>query len=311
MGSAPDWLWPEALQPHTESWTGEPADVGVVQTDDVTVDQEATRVALETWQSRYPGLVDREAKRLKDGFDLVVGDVPPLAFDAASTAGVDSVAIANFSWDWIYANMGFDQAAADAAGAYARAGRLIEVSPSAPMPAFSDRLGLGLVGRRAPRRDRARAEFNAAPGERIVLLAFRAAGKAMVRLPAPTAGIKYVVQDLPGGRDDVIELPTATTFLDVLGASDAVVAKPGYGILGDVGLNGIRMLYTDRSGFPEDPVLVDWLSARRGCARVSPQDLSTGRWGDALQSLLEGPAPAPASDAATNAAAAAILQRLS
>lgn len=311
MGSAPAWLWPESLEAHTQSWTDERSDVGVVQTDDVTVDRRATQTALASWRTGYSELVEREAKRLQKGCDLVVGDVPPLAFDAASAAGIDSVAIANFSWDWIYESMGFPEAAAEAAAAYAKAGRLIEVSPSAPMSAFAETVALGLVGRRAPNRERARAKFDAGPNERIVLLAFRAAGTAMVRLPPPTAGIKYAAQELCAGRDDVIQLPSATSFLDVLGASDVVVAKPGYGILGDIGLNGVRMLYTERSGFPEDPVLVGWLASRPGCARVSSQELATGAWGDALESLLEGPAPPRETIDSTRAAAAAVLERLS
>ena len=33
---------------------------------------------------------------------LVVGDIPPLAFAAAARARVPSVALGNFTWDWIY-----------------------------------------------------------------------------------------------------------------------------------------------------------------------------------------------------------------
>ena len=37
---------------------------------------------------------------------VVVGDIPPLAFAAAARAGVPSVAVGNFTWDWIYS--GYD-----------------------------------------------------------------------------------------------------------------------------------------------------------------------------------------------------------
>ncbi len=33
---------------------------------------------------------------------LIVGDIPPLAFEVAARLSVPSVAIANFTWDWIY-----------------------------------------------------------------------------------------------------------------------------------------------------------------------------------------------------------------
>ena len=33
---------------------------------------------------------------------LIVGDIPPLGFEIASSAGIPSVALSNFSWDDIY-----------------------------------------------------------------------------------------------------------------------------------------------------------------------------------------------------------------
>ena len=69
----------------------------------------------------YAGIVALVTPRVtamlagRNGFDLVVGDVPPLAFEAAAEAGVDSVAVANFSWDWIYERMNFADAAVAAA----------------------------------------------------------------------------------------------------------------------------------------------------------------------------------------------------
>ena len=35
-----------------------------------------------------------------------VGDIPPLAFAAAHAAGIPSIAIGNFTWDWIYEGYG-------------------------------------------------------------------------------------------------------------------------------------------------------------------------------------------------------------
>ena len=47
---------------------------------------------------------DREAAALQETrVDLVVGDIPPLAFEAAGRAGIPSIALGNFTWDWIYA----------------------------------------------------------------------------------------------------------------------------------------------------------------------------------------------------------------
>ena len=34
--------------------------------------------------------------------DLVVADIPPLGIAAATAAGIPSIALGNFTWDWIY-----------------------------------------------------------------------------------------------------------------------------------------------------------------------------------------------------------------
>jgi hypothetical protein len=58
---------------------------------------------------------------------IVVADIPPLAVAAAERAGIPSVALANFTWDWIY--RGFPESeciANDTALLYTSRGRLIE-----------------------------------------------------------------------------------------------------------------------------------------------------------------------------------------
>jgi hypothetical protein len=311
VGSAPNWLWPETLRTAITTRIDTPTDVGVVQTDEVTVDRAATKTLIEQWQRGYAVKVEEETRRLRDGFDLVVADVPPLAFDAAYAVGVPSVAIATFSWDWIYEEMGLSGAASDARHAYERAGCLIDVAPSAPMTAFANRVELGLVGRRAPDRADARRLLGTRDDESLVLVAFRAAGDSLLQLPEPSKGIKYAMQGRPAGRDDVVEISGSTTFMNALAACDLVVAKPGYGILGDVGLNGLRILYTDRKGFPEDPVLVNWLRSRTGSARIRLEELAGGCWLKPMRELLEQPVPVAETDEASQAAAACILDRLS
>ena len=36
------------------------------------------------------------------GAGLIVGDIPPLAFAVGAAAGIPSIAIGNFTWDWVY-----------------------------------------------------------------------------------------------------------------------------------------------------------------------------------------------------------------
>src|SRR5688572_27360879 len=80
-----------------------PCDTGVIQRDSVTHDDEATIREAVAFQKTMADRVEAEVARLRS-FDVraIVGDIPPMAFDVAACLDVQSIAIANFTWDWIY-----------------------------------------------------------------------------------------------------------------------------------------------------------------------------------------------------------------
>lgn len=298
MAGCDPQIWPDSLGAITESWHDAPCDAGVIQSDDVTVDLDATRQALGRWLSLRPKIVAREAQRLRDAFDLVLGDVPSAAFEAANLVGIQGVAVANFTWDWIYSELGFSAAAAAAAAGYSKATRLLEATPSAPMPAFARRTNVGLIARRASAsRSSARRSLGLADRESVVLIAFRAASAPAVRLPARRRGRSYLAPtgwSCGGGREDVCVLPRGTRFEDAVAAADVVLGKPGYGLIGDVEAAGARFLYVPRPGFPENVVLERHLALREGTASIAAQRIARGDWEDELAQLEKRAPPAPA-----------------
>ena len=262
------------------------------------MDHGATQQSHQVWRKGYRQKVTDEAAWLRDNADLVLGDVPPLAFAAAAEAGLPSVALANFSWDWIYQEMGLGEAARVARSAYEKAGVLLALEPGCPMPAFKQTRAIGMLGRRGPGeseilRQRTRRRLGLQDGDRLVVVALRDSrrrrsdGPALVRLPEPTPGLVYAVLGMDGqGRTDVVQVPSAVTFMELLIAADGVVAKPGYGIITDTAANGVPFLWVKRQGFPEDRYLEAWLQGRSGTAPISQQSLSAGAWLENLEELL-------------------------
>jgi hypothetical protein len=293
--SYPRALWPQSLAAHTRAWRQAACDAGVVQASELVVDRDATARVLEQFEQSYARLLDQEASRLAGRATAVLADVPPLGIAAAHAAGVPGFALANFSWDWIYARMGFAESAALAAQAYRCAHTLLALEPAAQMPAFERSVSLGTLGRAsAHERHGLRKRLGVGVEERLVLVAFREAG--LCKLPPPSFGIRYVRTDRgDADRSDVLAAPRDLEFVDVVKAADVVVAKAGYGIIGDTAACGTSLLYTQRSGFPEDEVLGRWLDGRAGNARVETPGLAAGTWLDELESLLTGPRPAPVS----------------
>src|SRR5262249_46181241 len=79
-------------------------DTGMTQIDSLRIDEdESARQAAAFYADFDRRVADESAALRRLGADAVVGDVPPLAFAAAAAAGLPSIAVANFTWDWIYA----------------------------------------------------------------------------------------------------------------------------------------------------------------------------------------------------------------
>lgn len=305
---APSSLWPRDLSPYTDDWLSVPCDAGVVQTDDLSVDAVATRVATTAWLAGAGAARERLQRELLDrgGVDCIVGDVPPVAFEIARELDVPSIAIANFSWDWIYRELGLADAAAAARSAYEGATVLLELEPATPMPAFSRRIQGGVVGRRATVNPEAtRRTLGIAPCDRCVLLALRPAALERIGLPKPRMGLRYLTPTPVGGnRRDVTSLGSDVTFIDSLAAADLVVAKTGYSIVADCAANGAPLLWVRREGFPEDAYLARWLLKQPWAAEIGVVGLTSGDWIADLEAMLARPRPPrPTNDLAARAAA--------
>ena len=75
-------------------------------------------------------------------------------------------------------------------------------------------------------------------------------------------------------------------YQDLVGAVDAVMTKPGYGITAECIANRTAIVYTDRGRFVEYPFLVDGIRKYLPNAFVSNHDLYAGRWQRALEEVF-------------------------
>ena len=115
-------------------------DVGVVQADSLTVDLEATYRAYAAIDADSDRLVHDEVAAAHRPA-LVLADIPALAFDVAERLGVPGVALANFSWDWIYADYardlpGFAALVTRLRASYARSTLLLRLPLHGDLSAF-------------------------------------------------------------------------------------------------------------------------------------------------------------------------------
>jgi len=273
-------------------------DVGVIQSDSLRVDPAATLRAHARLVGCKAELVEGEVRALRDrGVVLVLADIPALAFDISSKLGVPGVAVANFSWDWIYRDYAgdhpwFDAMLADLSRSYSRADLLCRLPMACAMSAFREIVDVPLVAREsAVTAAGVRDRLGLAVATRLVLLSFGGIGISLADLPAAEPGTSYVlpsgmaVGDLPAGYTVVASSSLRKLGLryeDLVAAADVVMAKPGYGIVAECTANRTPMVYTSRGRFAEYPVLVEYLRSHVASVFLGNDDLRRGCWRGAL-----------------------------
>ncbi|HEV8662600.1 MAG TPA: hypothetical protein VGT06_05565 [Candidatus Methylomirabilis sp.] len=277
-------------------------DVGTVQHDSLRLDKTASLRAYATFLAERPDRADSEGRWLRQvGAALVVGDIPPLAFEAASAAGVPGIAITNFSWDWIYApyvaqEPAFAPLLRQIREAYGRSTLLLRLPLHGDLSAFPAVRDVPLIARRVPR-DRAavRGVLGLSGEEPLVVLSFGGFdlyGIDFSRL-GHLSGYRFAVgRPVAGAPPNVLGVPPDRVRHDELvGAADAVITKPGYGIVSECLAHRIPVVYTSRGEFAEYGPLVTGLHRYTVATFISNEDLLAGRWGPALQKVVGAPLP--------------------
>jgi L-arabinokinase len=284
-------------------------DPGTIQPDPLTVDVEGSLAARRAFQEELPARVEAEIRRLAgERVGLVAGDIPPLAFEVAARLGVPSIALGNFSWDWIYEAYGEGRAGVaelidGMRRSYGCADLLLRMPLHGDLTAFRRVEDIPHVVRRAggdP--DGLRRQLGIEGEDRpVVLISFGGMGSVAFGRGGGAADLGDFRFVLSG--DGPASLPPDTLRLavdhglaheDLVQACDAVISKPGYGTVAECIAAQTPLLYTSRDDFREYAVLVEGLR-RTARARFLPrEDLLGMRWRNHLEALLADRAPWPA-----------------
>lgn len=302
--AAPAWLVEHTLQVPAQLTVLE-CDTGAMQRGSLAQDGLATLRAAAAFHQSLSKLADQEARELTASrARLVVGDVPPLAFAAAARAGVPSVAIANFTWDWIYEDYAADfPEYADLPAAlretYSPASAAWRLPMAGGFDGFALVVDLPWIAQRS-RHDRVEARKRLGlPIERTaVLLYLGHYGVTGLQLAqhrdAPytlvAAENSGVPQDDSSAHVHFVREAhlhaCGLDYQDLVRAVDVVVTKPGYGIIAAAVANNTALLYTDRGRFREYGVLVDHMPRVLRCAHMENDVVTSRRWDDEVAHVL-------------------------
>ncbi len=314
--SAPRWLFDLTVKGKVAFSTLE-CDTGVVQLDALSLDEADSIRRAASFHSDLVTRAASETRVLRElGAGLIVADIPPLAFAVGASAGIPTVGLGNFTWDWIYADYPRVRLAPSLLpairGAYAKASMALRLPMSAGFEAFSNVKDIPFIARHASKtRDEVCKTLKLPTDKPLVLVSFGGVGLPGLDTTALSKFKKYNVvvttsapmsrarKDAPAVErkgslvtiNEEAMYDAGIRYEDLVGASEAVVTKPGYGIIAECIANDAALLYTSRGHFPEYDVLVQEIPKYLRHAFINHDDLFDGKWESHIDKLLAQPKP--------------------
>ncbi|XP_077214407.1 L-arabinokinase-like isoform X2 [Tasmannia lanceolata] len=266
-------------------------DCGAVQADALTVDRLAS---LEKYSQTAVvprnSILETEVEWLDSiNADLVVSDIVPVACRAAADAGIRSVCVTNFSWDFIYAEYvmaaGYHHRSIiwQIAEDYSHCEFLLRLPGYCPMPAFRDVIDIPLVVRRLHKsRVQVRKELGIGNDVKLVLFNFggQQAGWTLKQEWLPAGWLCLVCgasdnQELP---PNFIKLAEDVYTPDLIAACDCMLGKIEYGTVSEALAYKLPFVFVRRDYFNEEPFLRNMLEYYQGGVEMIRRDLITGHW---------------------------------
>lgn len=251
------------------SYTKTQSDIGMIQLTPIEMDIPGTLKKLNAFIGSLPEESDRIASRLiAESVDFVVADISPLGILSAEKAGIPSLLLENFTWDWIYEPFareypGFTKVSRFLSNVFQSSTYHGQYAPACDPDASCDFI-LPPVSRR-PRTDRdvTRQALSIRADQKLALISLGGV-KATFNLPEQIdTGHNDIVFVFTGNfteiqrHGNIIELPHHSGFYqpDLVLAADMLFGKAGYSTYAEIYNFQKPFSYLLRSDFRESAVL--------------------------------------------------------
>lgn len=271
-------------------------DFGLFQKNWIYPDLEKTEEKLiKLWQTK-DSIIEKEVSFLREkSIDLVIGDIPPLAFAAAKLSRIKSIAISNFDWHFMYRTMLhkndlINKILEDILEYYSYADLAIRLpfSDENSMNVFSEIESFGLLAKKSKKaRSQLLQEFNIPKTHKIVLLSFGGETgnpiniNKLLEVKNITILTKYTHKNHPNIR----YIPDNYNYSFLINNSDVIISKMGYSTLAEVVQSGNFLIYSDREKFSEDIILKKGLRNYSNSLYIPHQRLAKTNWEKIFETL--------------------------
>jgi len=294
LTSVPAWLFGQSLaSPHTLHPMI--TDVGLVQQHALAEDLPATLEALDRFYPLDEQRIDQAAAALQ-GCQLVLCDIAPLGIAAAKRAGIPSILVENFTWDWIYAAYAeqwpdFAPHVEGLSALFAQADHHLQASPVC-CPMRCDRQ-VDPVARRPRDPVAIRRRLECGSEQRLILITMGGVGGGKQEIALHSLRERRDLVAVFSGQSREEKFSGNLRFLaqdgpwyhpDLVAAADLVVGKVGYSTVAEAYQAGTAFAYVARRGFRESATLEAFLDSHLLSWKIEEHDLQSGLWLDTLPS---------------------------
>lgn len=292
----PEWFFADSLS-FPFGYIPLRSDIGVAQVDALREDLNETVNLLSAYLPFEGAAFEQLTARLaEEQYRMVISDISPLGLAAAHHAGISSVLVENFTWDWIYAGYyqaepRLEQFAGPLQATFELADYHFQTIP------YCERVEKSIPIAPAARKARhSRAQIRAELGlldEPLVLVTMGGVRQVFSALDTlkKSRAIIYVI---PGAsetvirEDNLILLPHHSQFYhpDLVYASDLVVGKLGYSTVAEAYHAGIPYAYIPRPLFRETGPMGTFVKTEMNGVCIPPEEFSQGKWVERIPDLL-------------------------
>ncbi len=280
-------------------------DIGIIQRDAIRADWDETLVRLEYYfGQKGAALVEEEAEWLEAaGIDAAYMDIPVRPFDACRLAGVPAFGIANFSWDYIWADLAEERShfavyARRAREAYRTCEKLFRTRMATDLSAFPVIEDVPLVARLSDVDPATvRKALGIDPLKPVVILSYGGEGLSGITFPPEELhkDFQFIITEPmadPGQPfrfiSEAEQAELGLRFCDLVHMADVVMSKPGYSTVAECVGNLTAMVYSERKDrFAEYDAIVDYIQQQLPYAYLPSEALYAGQWRSALEAVLE------------------------
>ena len=284
--TAPRWLL-ESYIPGDFIHRPRGFDIGVIQSDSINMDLEATLHKLKEIRQKQRSIVAGEVNFIQQNrVSLMLADIPPLAPVIAKTAGIPCWTIGNFGWDFIYSPWGgeFIEIADWIHDCFSQCDRLFRLPMHEPMSAFPIIEDRGLTGG-TPRHnsEELRDKFGIkSPKEKTILLSFGGLGLQQI----PYQNIQqfpdwtFIMFDHQAPDYPNIIKITGHNYrpIDFMPICGRIISKPGFSTFSEALRLNTPIVTLTREGFAESPLLLEGIQNYSYHQIIKPAAFFESEW---------------------------------